>query len=103
VSNILLPLEMKIERSDAPEAFSMPSDGSILSVERTPARYHVTAVLLDVDRRRVVSYEFWSMVDPDRGPYEDIGRVTHTPASEHHERLSELRDALDKLLEDEAS
>jgi hypothetical protein len=61
----------------------------------------VTAVLLDIDRRRVVSYEFWSMVDPDRGPFEDIGRITHTPISEYRERLSELRDALDKLLEDE--
>jgi hypothetical protein len=101
VSNILLPLEMKIERSDAPEAFSMPSDGTILSVERTPPRYHVTAVLLDVYRRRVVSYEFWSMEDPSRNPIERIGRITHTPISKQRERLSELRDALDKLLEDE--
>jgi hypothetical protein len=60
----------------------MPSDGYD-PVERSPApaRYHVTAVLLDVDRRRVVSYEFWSMEDPERGHIENIGRITHTPIS----------------------
>jgi hypothetical protein len=98
MSQILFPLELKIERNDAPESFSMPDDGSILSVQPTTPRYHVTAVLLDVERRRTVSYEFWSMVDPSRGPYEDVGRITHVPTSAQVGSLRALRDALDEVL-----
>jgi hypothetical protein len=101
VSNILLPLEMKIERVEEPfDTFDIASKAFELPA---PARYHVTAVLLDVDRRRVVSYEFWSMEDKTRDPLENIGRITHTPISGQRKRLSKLRDAIDKLLKDEAS
>lgn len=98
MSQILFPLEMTIERNDAPESFSMPSDGSILSAQPTPPRYHVTAVLLDVERRRTVSYEFWSMVEPGHAPYEDVGRIAGAPTSAQVGRLRALRDALDEVL-----
>jgi hypothetical protein len=102
VSNpILLPLEMKIERIEEPfDTFDIASKAFEAPA---PPRYHVTAVLLNVERRSVVSYEFWSMVDPSQNPIEDIGRITHTSISGQRKRLSELRDALDKLLKDEAS
>lgn len=97
MSQILFPLEFKIERHDAPESFKI--DSKEFSSQPTPPRYHVTAVLLDVERKRTVSYEFWSMVEPSHGPYEDVGRITHVPTSAQMERLRALRDALDEVLE----
>jgi hypothetical protein len=63
-------------------------------------RYHVTAVLLDTERRRTTSYEFWSMVDPNRDDFENVGRITHAPTSAQLEKLRGLRDALNEILEE---
>jgi hypothetical protein len=100
MSNILLPLEMKIERVEEPASFVMTNSGELPHIPAPPC-YRVTTIVLDVDLRRVVSYEFWSMIDPRREPYENIGRTTITPISKQRKRLSELRDALDKLLKEE--
>jgi hypothetical protein len=93
-------LELRIERNDTPESFAMPDDGSILSSTPTSPRHHVVATVLDTDRDTVLSYEFWSMVDPSRSDFDREGRITIKPTSEQLERLRHLRDELDEILEE---
>lgn len=94
----MFPLQLRIEREDGPASFEMPNDGSMLSATPTQPRYHVTAVMLDTDRKRTLSYEFWSMIEPTKDDVENIGRITITPTSEQVEKLRDLRDALNEIL-----
>jgi hypothetical protein len=96
----MFPLQLIIKRNDGPAWEEMPSDGTVLPVTPTPLRYHVVATVLDTDRKRTISYEFWSMIEPSENPFEDIGRITMAPTSAQIENLRGLRDALNEILED---
>lgn len=96
---MMLPLQLKIERLDDPESFVETRSGRLPVAPAAP-RYHVTATVLDVERRRTLSYEFWSMVAQNHEPYEGVGRITNAPTETQVETLLRLRDALNEVLEE---
>jgi hypothetical protein len=95
----MFPLQLTIERVDAPFSFD-PSIRSAVASLPAPPRYHVTAVLLDVERRRTISYDFFSMVDPSKDDFENVRRTTVASVWAQIEKLRGLRDALNEILED---
>jgi hypothetical protein len=99
---VIVPLSMQIERVDKSSDFEMPFVDSVLPTSSAP-RYHVVARMLDVEKERITSYEFWSMEDPQRDDWERVGQITHTDPHLHVVALRRLRDSLDELLKDAPS
>lgn len=94
---MMIPLELRVERLEEPESFA-DTRSDRLPVHPASPRYHVTAVALDLEQGRVLSYEFWSMVDLSREPYASVGRVTYRPMEMEAKMLLRIRDALDEVL-----
>lgn len=95
----MFPLELRIEHIIDPASFEIDGEAFAHSFA---ARYRITAVVLDAENRRTLSYEFSSMIeaahDEARDPYVKAGKITIAPTSAQLEKLRKLRDALNELL-----
>jgi hypothetical protein len=70
------------------------------AVKISTPTYRVKATMLDVERSRVVEYEFHSMIDPSKPIGQEVGVVTFVDVEHHRKYLTKLRDALDLALGD---
>lgn len=94
---MIIPLELKMEKRDAPESF-----GDEVSFGQPLQRptYRVEAIVLDTEQVVVRRYVWHALVDAKQPEHSSFGYIEHRPAD--LAQLRKVRDEIDKLLEEES-
>lgn len=97
---MIVPLELLVDHVKDFEYEEETKFYGTKAVKISTPTFRVKATMLDVDRSRVVEYEFHSMFDPSKPIGQEVGVVTHVEVEHHRKHLTKLRDALDLALGD---